>query len=289
MSSCSDNGETDGDFSLFQEPEDYYPPKPADKIEEFERKPELVLEGTPAKITVNLLGTHPLWGHYLWNAAKVFANYLDEHKELVRGKSVLELGAAGALPSLVSLCNGAARVVITDYPDADLVENIRHNVVANFPPGSLADGTVAVDGFKWGYEIERIAELSKPNGTFDVLILSDLVFNHSEHSTLLRSVNQLIAKPADGQGGGEAYVFFTHHRPWLAEKDMGFLERAHTELGLVVTRLVEDYTGAMFDTDPGDERVRGTVHGFRLSFPASDAKIAHSGGRCASSDHSIKF
>ncbi|KAJ2753718.1 Protein N-terminal and lysine N-methyltransferase efm7 [Coemansia pectinata] len=268
MSSSRNSEEMDNDFNLFQEPEDYYPPEPEDKVEVFERNPKWVTVGTPSQITVNLLGAHPLWGHYLWNAAKVFANYLDERKHIVQGKSVLELGAAGALPSLVSACNGASRVVITDYPDHDLVENIRRNVKANVPADKIAEGLVTVEGFKWGYDIEKIAELSTQNGAFDVLILSDLVFNHSEHSALLRSVDRLMAKPQkDGSGGGEAYVFFTHHRPWLADKDMNFLTRAHDELGLVVTRLVEDYTGAMFDSDPGDERVRGTVHGFCLTFP----------------------
>ncbi|KAJ2630857.1 Protein N-terminal and lysine N-methyltransferase efm7, partial [Coemansia sp. RSA 1694] len=199
MASPRNSGEMDGDFNLFQEPEDYYPPEPEDKIEVFERNPEWVAAGTPSQITVNLLGAHPLWGHYLWNAAKVFANYLDEHKHIVQDKSVLELGAAGALPSLVSACNGASRVVITDYPDHDLVENIRRNVHANIPEDKVARGLVAVEGFKWGYDIEKIAQLSTQNGTFDVLILSDLVFNHSEHSALLRSVDRLMAKPrADG-------------------------------------------------------------------------------------------
>ncbi|KAJ2491868.1 Protein N-terminal and lysine N-methyltransferase efm7 [Coemansia sp. RSA 2050] len=257
MASSRNSEEMDNDFGLFQEPEDYYPPAPSDKVEVFERNPEWVAAGTPSKITVNLLGAHPLWGHYLWNAAKVFANYLDEHKHIVDGKSVLELGAAGALPSLVSACNSASRIVITDYPDHDLVENIRRNVKANVPAEKIANGLVAVEGFKWGHDIERIAGLSS-SGTFDVLILSDLVFNHSEHSGLLRSVDRLMTKPrADGSGGGEAFVFFTHHRPWLADKDMDFLTRAHDELGLTVTRLVEDYTGAMFDSDPGDERDAG--------------------------------
>ncbi|KAJ2464689.1 Protein N-terminal and lysine N-methyltransferase efm7, partial [Coemansia sp. RSA 2337] len=200
----------------------------------------------------------------------VFANYLDKCKLIVQGKSVLELGAAGALSSFVSACNGASRVVITDYFDHDLVDNIWMDANANVPADKIAEGLVTVEGFKWGYDIEKIAELSTQNGAFDVLILSDLVFNHSEHSALLRSVDRLMAKPrADGSGGGEAYVFFTHYRTWLADKDMDFLTRAHNELGLTVTRLVEYYTGAMFDSDPGDERVCGTVHGFCQAFPPS--------------------
>ncbi|KAJ2095168.1 Protein N-terminal and lysine N-methyltransferase efm7, partial [Coemansia sp. S142-1] len=88
MASSRNSEEMDNDFNLFQEPEDYYPPEPEDKVEVFERNPEWVTAGTPSQITVNLLGAHPLWGHYLWNAAKVFANYLDERKHIVQGKSV---------------------------------------------------------------------------------------------------------------------------------------------------------------------------------------------------------
>lgn len=41
---------------------------------------------------------------------------------------MLELGAGGGLPSLVCALNGAAQVVVTDYPDADLIENLRYNI-----------------------------------------------------------------------------------------------------------------------------------------------------------------
>lgn len=273
MSNTSDSESTGTEgLDLFQEPEGYYPPAPKDKTEVFERNPDNIIDrDQPRQLKVRLVGTHPLWGHYLWNAAKVFANYLDADKDLVRKKTVVELGAAGALPSLVSICNGAKRVVITDYPDPDLVDNIRKNVELNYPQNSYEHTAVArVEGFKWGYEIDRILELNEPsNARFDVLILSDLVFNHSEHSSLLKSVDRLMAKP-DPNGtkeGGKAFVFFTHHRPWLADKDMGFLDRAQKELGLVVTRVVEEYTGAMFDDDPGDAKVRGTVHGFRMEYP----------------------
>ncbi|KAJ2723016.1 Protein N-terminal and lysine N-methyltransferase efm7 [Coemansia sp. Benny D115] len=277
MSAHSSDSEDFGPDGMFEEPEGYFQPPPEPTAVVFERKPSLVASGSLDKITINLLGSHPLWGHHLWNAAKTFANYLDENKSIVADKSVLELGAAGALPSLISACNGAKQVVITDYPDHDLVENIRKNVEVNMPE-KLANGSVKVTGFKWGSDIERIASLCNvaidsvegaARNVYDVLILCDLVFNHSEHTALLRSVKELMAGPSENSNGGEAYVFFTHHRPWLADKDMAFIERARDELGLQVTRVCEEYTGAMFENDPGDERVRGTVHGFRLAYPAA--------------------
>ena len=41
---------------------------------------------------------------------------------------MLELGAGAGLPSIVCALNGAKIVVVTDYPDSDLVENLRHNM-----------------------------------------------------------------------------------------------------------------------------------------------------------------
>ncbi|KAG6875581.1 hypothetical protein C0992_003234, partial [Termitomyces sp. T32_za158] len=61
------------------------------------------------EIKIRLVGTHPLWGNYLWNAARAFASYLDEYQELHRDKYVLELGAGGALPSILAAKTGARK------------------------------------------------------------------------------------------------------------------------------------------------------------------------------------
>ncbi|KAJ2852142.1 Protein N-terminal and lysine N-methyltransferase efm7 [Coemansia brasiliensis] len=255
MSIESDTGDYDFE-SMFEEPADYRPPTPEAKLVSFDRASSDITSG-PEVIQIRLLGTHPLWGHHLWNAAKVFAKYLDTHKEDVTNKTVLELGAAGALPSMIAAANHAQRVVITDYPDNSLLDNIRKTAELNFPSSSDKPAIV-VAGHKWGYDIEAIKKLNKGE-PFDVLILCDLVFNHSEHQGLLESTKQLMGQ------NGKAFVVFTHHRPWLADKDMEFLAKAEQE-GMHAEKFIEEYTGAMFDDDPGDERVRGTVHGFCLSF-----------------------
>lgn len=45
-----------------------------------------------------------------WNAARAFASYLDEHEDLYRDGYVLELGAGGGLPGIVTALNGACKV-----------------------------------------------------------------------------------------------------------------------------------------------------------------------------------
>jgi nicotinamide N-methyltransferase len=113
------------------------------------------LTADPNKIKIRLVGKHPLWGHFLWNAGKVMADYLD-NPQIVSGKRyiiynrdlslcrVLELGAGGALPSIVAHLQGASKVVITDYPDADLVENMTYNVKANTKDSAIESETVVV-------------------------------------------------------------------------------------------------------------------------------------------------
>lgn len=45
-----------------------------------------------------------------WNAARAFATYLDHHREMYVGMNVLELGAGGGLPGIVTVLNGAKKV-----------------------------------------------------------------------------------------------------------------------------------------------------------------------------------
>ena len=67
-------------------------------------------------------------GQFLWNAGRVMAAHLEDNAgQLVKGRTVLELGAASGLPSIVCALNGARRVVATDYPDADLLGNLTAN------------------------------------------------------------------------------------------------------------------------------------------------------------------
>lgn len=112
-----------------------------------------------------------------------------------------------------------------------------------------------------------------------MLILADLLFNHSEHAKLIKTV-QLTLKKASAS---RAYVFFTPYRPWLLEKDLAFFDLAR-EAGFTVTKTFEKTMDkVMFEEDPGvsvrwsnlnldtndikDEQLRRTVFGYELSWP----------------------
>ncbi|PVV05313.1 hypothetical protein BB560_000170, partial [Smittium megazygosporum] len=266
---------------MFEEPEDFY-----QKIPEFHemtfKLPTPIADKDDFKL--RLVGSHPLWGHYLWNAAKVLVDYLIKNPELVKDKNILELGAGGGVPSLVSIGLGAKKVVLTDYPDSQLVDNIKHNVETNFP-NITSSNSVSVKGFLWGRDTSELYEILEEREYFDLLILSDLVFNHSEHIPLLTSCKQLLSNTKSqassnsnktqtmntpetcnvDKGSRSALVFFSHHRPKFSHKDNDFFKLANETFGFKVEKLFSVYTGPMFEVDEGDETVRGTVHAYVLS------------------------
>ena len=84
-------------------------------------------------ITLQMVKKHALWGDHLWNGGRWLARHLDSNPHLVAGKRVAELGAGAGLPSVIACRLGASRVVCTDYPDSELIDNIATNLLTNCP------------------------------------------------------------------------------------------------------------------------------------------------------------
>ena len=199
---------------------------------------------------------------------------------------------------MCALRGKASTVVVTDYPDPALVENLRLNVeeaqkmMAQHKPKC----DIVAQGYLWGADTEPLLEHLDHEGAiphshegatkFDLLILGDLLFNHSEHRKLLLSIRRTLARSADAR----AVVFFTPYRPWLLEKDLAFFELvqrvgsrqlngspANVDLSEQQqeeeTKMAEDGFGplkvdkvlehlmddVMFKEDRGDEKLRRTV------------------------------
>ena len=82
---------------------------------------------------------------------------------------------------------------------------------------------------------------------FDILILADLLFNHSEHAALVSTVHSTLRRTSNSK----ALIFFTPYRPWLLEKDMAFFTLA-IDKGFEVEKIWEEVLDAvMFENDPG--------------------------------------
>jgi nicotinamide N-methyltransferase len=272
--STSDHDDDTGGLDLFAEPADYYPPSPVPTTAS-----HTLLNGHT--ITVRLVGHNPLWGHHLWQAGRIISSYFEKSPALVANKTVLELGAGAGLPSLVCGILGARKVVVSDYPDQSLIENLVWNIEhLDVPVASTEEkkgnekekwvetvrSRIAAEGYLWGADpAPLLAYLPKEsNGEstdgFDVLILADLLFNHSEHGKLVSTMKQTLSK----RDGAKAFVFFSPYRPWLLEKDLAFFDLAREE-GFVVDKVLEEkMEKVMFQEDRGDEEIRRTVFGYVL-------------------------
>ncbi|KAJ7834095.1 putative methyltransferase-domain-containing protein [Mycena leptocephala] len=235
-------------------PEEPRPPTPEATVAVYDRDDDIASTDW-REIKIKLVGSHPLWGHHLWNAARAFASYLDHTQELYRDRFVLELGAGGGLPGLVAAKNGARHVQLTDYPDAELVTNLEYNVAQNLPV-ALRD-RVSVKGYVWGNPVEPLLE-DVADG-FHLIIMSDLVFNHSQHDALLETCGRCLAPTEDAR----VLVFYTHHRPHLAHRDIEFFAKARVK-GWTCEQVVTRRFAPMFPEDSGSEEVRSTVHGWKL-------------------------
>ncbi len=257
------DSDNEGGLDFFAVPDDYYPPSP---------KPttavHILLSGEP--LTVRLVGHNPLWGHHLWNAGRITSTYFEKDPSIVKGKTVLELGAAAGVPSMISSKLGAKKVVVTDYPDNSLIENLAWNIEhCDSSPQENGDWekkplpNIVAEGYLWGADPALLlAHLPVPEEGFDVLILADLLFNHSEHTKLVNSVQQTLSK----RDGSKALVFFTPYRPWLYENDMNFFKLAD-EAGFDVEKVLEQKMDkVMFEEDRGDEELRRTVFGYVITW-----------------------
>ncbi|PHH62516.1 hypothetical protein CDD81_7089 [Ophiocordyceps australis] len=240
--------------SLLQEPQDYYPPSPPPT-----EQCHTLQDGR--RVALHLVGHSATEAHHVWNGSRFVADLFEAEPERVRGRSVLELGAGAGLPSLVAGLLGARRVVMTDFPDPAIVAAMQRNV-----DEAAVQEVVRVLGFVWGGDAAPLlAALAPQDKGFDVLVLADLLFRHSEHGALVRTICQTMRRTASSA----AYVFFTSYRPWKQDADMAFFDVARAA-GLAVRLLAERKLDApLFADDPGDVEVQKTVRGFMVRWPDS--------------------
>lgn len=159
----------------------------------------------------------------------------------------MEIGAAAGVPSIISAVKGARTVVMTDYPDPELVENMRHNASLAAPmiPSS---SSLHVDGYKWGNPVEPLFEYLPEGGKgFDLLIMADVVYNYPEHPNLIKIMQQCLKKTSDAV----ALVVFTPYEPWFLPRTQTFFPRAENS-GFEVTNVFEKVMDTvLFENDPG--------------------------------------
>jgi predicted nicotinamide N-methyase len=193
-------------------------------------------------LRLRLLSHRQRFAARVWPAARLLSRHLHAQPSLVCGKAVLELGAGAALPSLCAALLGARTVLVTDYPDARMLENTAHNLDVNLP-GPLRR-RVRACGYDWSRPASRLLdelralEASAARGAagapaaapaapaageeeegpsnsaarFDVVLMSDLLYELEHEALLAAAAACLRAQPgaqvpalgsaSAGEGGG---------------------------------------------------------------------------------------
>lgn len=124
----------------------------------------------------------------------------------------------------------------------------------------------SVQGYIWGQDVRplvgREAEASSADDLteeerYDLCILSDVVFNHTEHHALLSTCRKTLKKL------GRALVVFSPHRPWLLEADLQFFETCE-EHELKAEKIEMVNWKPMFDEDEETVEIRSRVYAYYL-------------------------
>ncbi|EKF30358.1 RAB GDP dissociation inhibitor alpha, putative [Trypanosoma cruzi marinkellei] len=276
------------------------------------REAEERAEGTLAPLRVYFRNKrHSLWGHRLWNAAKYMVKRMDSRMIDVRGKTVLELGAGLGVPSLAAFRNGARCVVATDYPDGDLLEILEMNVKANCTADMIDVDAAAfllqeaerlklargydksgetvfseaerqralstrcvVEPLLWGKQEHIQKVLSYTGGAgFDIVLLSDILFNHICNNDLADTVARVLQRSQHAA----AYCVFSHHRAHKQVEDLEFFDKCVAR-GLRCEQVDEENYPMMFPDDSGPVEIRQPVKTYKIVHYFDDAGVAFQPG-----------
>ncbi|XP_043658578.1 protein-lysine N-methyltransferase EEF2KMT [Drosophila teissieri] len=132
-----------------------------------------------------------------WEAALALGDYLLQHRDLVRGKNIVELGAGtgllGILLKLPALQLQVGQVLLTDGSEP-CVQLMRENISLNFPdspkeqiPKAEQLNWDAVSTFPWESHAET-----------DILMAADVIYDDSQFDALLGAMDYLYARRGSG-------------------------------------------------------------------------------------------
>lgn len=193
-----------------------------------------------------------LFAHKVWSGSKLLGDFLASHATTYcTYKRTIEFGAGTALPSLVAAAFHSKLTVITDYPDASVLQCLRETVGYNWEACQRPTGRIAVVGHEWGTSIDDISKVfQQPDNdadtiesTFDVAFLSECLWLHRCHSALIHSLDRLLHPVT-----GKAIVTYAHHVPGMEAADDAFFELAAIS-GLDITERSEHEMEYMWDSD----------------------------------------
>mmetsp|Transcript_9378 Transcript_9378/g.16987 ORF Transcript_9378/g.16987 Transcript_9378/m.16987 type:complete len:302 (-) Transcript_9378:128-1033(-) len=119
-------------------------------------------------------------GATVWPAAVVLIKYLEKCPQILRHKTVADLGSGTGVTSIAAAHLGASLVVCTDGcdPVVDLAKsNVAHakELANSGDEKSMKDCEIRVRNYQWNDGTMNAESSSKNNGVFDVILVADCV------------------------------------------------------------------------------------------------------------------
>ncbi|KAG8468069.1 hypothetical protein KFE25_007121 [Diacronema lutheri] len=178
----------------------------------------------------------------IWPASLSFGAHLASCPDLVRGKSVVELGAGSGVAGILCAAFGAEQAWLTDLPAA--LPLIESNVARNERVATRCTAWPC----RWGEDAD-IAALLEQAGVpaFDVIVASELVYKQRP-STFAALVDTMLALGHETSRVLVVYEF----RDELFD-DLVFFERMLTHYDVEVIPLRSAGTGAPAAASRADE------------------------------------
>lgn len=121
----------------------------------------------------------------IWASSRFIADNI-QLMNLAENTRVLELGAGAGLPSIVvAQIHPSAHVVISDYPDPELIATLTENVFKNNPWGNAR-----VVAYAWGTEPCQL--LTSEGKKFDLVIAADTLWNPDLHVLFIDTLTRTL-------------------------------------------------------------------------------------------------
>ncbi|KIY70592.1 hypothetical protein CYLTODRAFT_391905 [Cylindrobasidium torrendii FP15055 ss-10] len=120
----------------------------------------------------------------IWNSSRFIADHIDSIPIPHEHARILELGAGAGLPGItLALRRPDAEVVVSDYPDAKLIQTLTENVERNVPQGNARAAA-----YGWGTDTKVALGQRK----FDVVVAADTLWNSEFHALLVRTLDMVL-------------------------------------------------------------------------------------------------
>mmetsp|Transcript_18270 Transcript_18270/g.33789 ORF Transcript_18270/g.33789 Transcript_18270/m.33789 type:complete len:313 (-) Transcript_18270:981-1919(-) len=218
-------------------------------------------QGVRKPVTLHLAdGKVHLMAQHVWQSSLTLAEEMCDGSVDVKDKIVVELGAGAALPGIVARRLGAKHVIISDYPDQAIIDNIECNVKENFMEG--VDSPATVKGFAWGTSIDTLLDALEPAQNPDLIVMADTLWLEDQHENLLTTCRDLFERC--GSALRIVLTFMNHdnrravasHFFQLAENQFGF--EIETRRTISWSKEHEDSDGS--ESEPDDPDKYGPVY-----------------------------